>query len=105
MNTFPNQDATLNIWVDSSEGICRKIQIVYSKMPGWMGFSGNGIPHWFSFEDSDNIKMVCASVEPAGLQICANMEVNEWNLWIDDFKKVASIELGYAVGELEDGYL
>ncbi|MBS0030575.1 hypothetical protein ACTJJ0_26265 [Chitinophaga sp. 22321] len=77
MYTFPGQDATLNIGIDSSEEICRKIQIIYSKMPGWIGFAGNGIPHWFSFEHSDSIKMVCASVEPSGLQISANMKVDE----------------------------
>ena len=74
-------------------------------MPGWLGFAKDGIPYWFSIEWRGNGKTVYASVEPGGLQICANMDNEEWEQWIATFKQVASSELGFEVGDVQDGFV
>ena len=68
---------------------------VYKKMPGWLGYDKNNIPYWFSYKE--NKKMICASVEPPGIQFTGNMEEKEWNLWVLKLKKYTTELLGYTV--------
>lgn len=73
-------------------------------MPGWLGYT-NGMPYWFGYDDgNETTKYISASVEIGGLQFYANMMTDEWLLWIGNFKKIATIELGFEVGDVRDGY-
>jgi len=105
MNPLPNQDATLNIRYDSPDELWQKMTSIYERMPGWLGFGKDGIPYWFGFDGDGNTKMAYASVEPGGLQICANMDNDEWGQWIASFKQIASVELGFEVGDVQDRFI
>lgn len=99
-------ECNLNIRYDLPKEILAKLERVYSKMPGWLGFGTkdngyDGIPHWFSFKEDE--KYVLASIEPGGLQFEANMDKDEWLSWKTDFKKIATEVLGFNVGEIEEG--
>jgi hypothetical protein len=100
------QDCNLNIRYDLPKAIWDKMESIYEKMPGWIGygkdgFGEDGIPYWFSFNDEE--KSIYASVEPSGLQICAYMQEDEWNDWKALIKKIATETLGFKVGEIEEG--
>jgi len=92
----------LNIHYDLPDEVWTKVPTIYKKMDGWLGFDKKeGIPHWFSFEDTR--KHISASVEPSGLSFFAYMEQKEWTNWIARFKKLATEILGFKVGEPELG--
>jgi hypothetical protein len=105
MEMLPFQDITLNIRYDAPEELWQKIPSIYERMPGWIGFAQDGIPYWYSSDDSGKSKIVYASVEPGGLQIVAKMDIDEWERWIATFKRVASSELGFEVGDVQDGFI
>ncbi|UZR99405.1 hypothetical protein [Chondrinema litorale] len=96
----------LNIRYDLPKEIWDKVPLVYEKMTGWIGFGGNGngeegIPYWFSYNNYE--KSILASLEPSGLQLSANMNLDEWNKWKAEFKQIATEVLGFKVGEIEEG--
>ncbi|CAL2060556.1 hypothetical protein [Tenacibaculum sp. 190524A05c] len=100
------QECNLNIRYDLPKEIWDKVLLVYEQMPGWIGYrnDGNGeegLPYWFSFDENE--KSIFASIEPSGLHLMANMELNEWVEWKTEFKKCATEILGFKVGELENG--
>lgn len=97
----------LNIRYDAPQEIWDKVPSIYSQMDGWLGFATTedpgetGIPYWFGF--NQNEKHIYASVEPSGLFFSGLMEESEWQLWCATIKKIATKELGYKVGEIENG--
>lgn len=100
------QECNLNIRYDLPEEIFTKLEEVYSKMPGWLGFGNEskgqaGIPYWFSY--NENEKYILASMEPGGLHFEGNMDDKEWLIWKTNFKKTATEILGFKVGEIEEG--
>ncbi len=100
------QHCNLNIWYHLPEEVWDKVPLVYEKMDGWLGFGTEergeeGIPYWYNFDESK--KSISASVEPSGLQFTAMMDANKWEEWITDFKKQATIILGFKVGDIEVG--
>ncbi|AUP81578.1 hypothetical protein C1H87_08800 [Flavivirga eckloniae] len=101
-----HQECNLNIRHDLPKVTWDKIHLVYEKMPGWIGFGKdgkgeNGIPYWFSY--NENEKSIFASVEPSGLHLFANMELNEWIEWKTEIKRVATEILEFKVGEIVEG--
>ena len=94
-------ECNLNIRYDLPKEILDKIPLVYEKMNGWIGFGKNETPYWFNYDE--NKKSISASIEPSGLQIIANMELEEWTEWKKKFKKIATETLGFKVGEIEEG--
>lgn len=106
MANLKEQEATLNIWYNLPNEIWEKIPAVYQSLPGWLGFGKDGygeegIPYWYSYENDH--KIVYASVEPGGLQLCGRMDDNEWALWLNAFKETASRMLGFKVGVISAG--
>jgi len=98
-------ECNLNIVIDSPQEVWDKLPLVYQEMDGWIGFGkdGNGetgIPYWYSY--NENEKSILASVEPSGLHIVANMDLNEWLIWKAKIKKTATEILGFKVGEIEE---
>ena len=106
MTNLEDQCCNMNIHYDLPIGIWEKVALIYEKMPGWIGFAKEGkgefgFPYWFSFDE--NNKHITASSEPSGLQLSGKMEVDEWNSWKSQFKKIATEILGFKVGEIEEG--
>ena len=100
------QQCNLNTRCDLPKEILAKLEIVYSKMPGWLSFGTEGIgqkgiPYWFSYNEEE--KYILASIEPSGLHFEANIDEDEWLLWKTNFKKIATEILGFKVGEIEEG--
>lgn len=91
----------LNIRYDAPDSVWSKVPSIYKQMEGWIGYDTNGIPYWFSFDESE--KYICASVEPSGLFFSGLMDDAEWELWAKQIKIIASQILGYKIGEIETG--
>lgn len=105
-NKMEKQECNLNIRYDLPDKIFNKVDSVYRKMNGWVGYGSSGkgetgIPYWFSFDETQ--KSISASVEPSGILFTANMELSEWIEWKTELKKVATETLGFKVGEIEEG--
>ncbi len=98
---MPTFNRNLNIHYSLPKEYWDKIASIYQTMPSWIGYI-DGIPHWFS--DGTKDKVINASVEPSGLQFYAIMSEKEWNEWFELFQKRATGELGFEVGEPEDGH-
>ncbi|GAB1856114.1 hypothetical protein MHTCC0001_09490 [Flavobacteriaceae bacterium MHTCC 0001] len=99
-------ECNLNIKYDLPKETWDKVQLIYEKMDGWIGFGKegkgeNGIPYWFSY--NENEKSIYASVEPSGLHFVANMETNEWIEWKAEIKRISTEVLEFKVGEIEEG--
>ena len=94
-------ECILNIRYDLPKEIWNKVPLVYEKMNGWIGFGKDGAPYWFNYDE--NKKSISVSIEPSGLQVIANMELEEWTEWKANFKKTATEILGFKVGEIEEG--
>jgi len=90
------QFANLNIRYDFPIWEYR-VPTVMSKLEGWI----EGTQNWFS--TSEDEKHVKSSCEPAGLSIYGLMEDEEWLIWLNKFKEVATEILGYKIGEIETG--
>jgi hypothetical protein len=43
------------------------LMLVYENCEGWMGYSTDSIPYWFSRDESE--KHICVSAEPHGLML------------------------------------
>ena len=98
----------LNIWYDAPPEVWEKVPAVCASMDGWLGFGDGvqgqeGIPYWFSFDDSGDQPELRASVEPSGLFISGYLDDAIWDAWRAKIKQVATQMLGYPVGELELG--
>ena len=100
------QEMNLNIRYDLPTEVWDNLMLeIYEALDGWLGFgtaSAKGrihLPHWFSFDEE--LKHICASVEPSGLRFTGLMEDTEWENWKREIKKIASHKLGYKVGEIE----
>ena len=70
-------------------------------MPHWNDFI-DGCPRWYDQENEG--KLIEVSVEPSGLQFYAELPQEEWDIWFQLFKNMASELLGFPVGEPEDGF-
>jgi len=90
------QFANLNIRYDFPIWEYR-VPTIMSKLEGWI----EGTQNWFS--TSEDEKHVSSSCEPAGLSIYGLMEDEEWLIWLNKFKEVATEILGYKIGEIETG--
>ncbi len=93
----------LNIHYTIPDELWNQITELYTKMPNWLGFQ-NGIPCWFSYNDDGSTKHISVSVEPSGLQFFGYLPKDEFEAWFTEFKKKASVIMGYEVGEPEDGF-
>ena len=96
----------MNIRYDLPTEILKRLELVYSRMPGWLGFGKegkgfDGIPYWFSFDENE--KYIQGSIEPSGLLLEAYMDEDEWLSWKANFKVVATELLRFKVGEIEEG--
>lgn len=100
MSSLSQYDITLNIRYDLPDTLWAKIPSLYEQLPGWLGSDEHGIPYWFG--KNENEKMIYASVEPAGLQIVATIEADEWLLWLENFKRLATGILGFEVRDVAD---
>ena len=89
----------LNIHYSAPQEVWDKIEKVYVEMPHWKGFV-NGCPKWYG-EDG---KFIEGSVEPSGLQLCAELSQEEWNEWLQFFKDKLTDVLDYPIGEPEERY-
>ncbi|MDE7262075.1 MAG: hypothetical protein K2N78_08480 [Oscillospiraceae bacterium] len=89
-------DVTLNIHYSAPDEIWERVGNVYRAMPYWAGTT----PAKWIGEDID----LWASVEPGGVQIAGIMPENIWEKWYHDLKANLSAELGYEIGEPENGY-
>jgi hypothetical protein len=94
-----SQLMNLNIRYDAPQEIWDKMPNIYSQLEGWMGDT-QGLSYWFSFNEEE--KHICASVEPSGLQFTGLMDDEDWMDWVTKIKEIATKELGYKVGEIED---
>lgn len=92
-------NVNLNIHWSAPDEVWDKLGDLYSVMPGWKGVV-DGAATWYG----NNKKIIEASSEPSGLQFYAEMPEEEWNDWIETFRKKASKLLSYEVGEIEEGY-
>ena len=92
-------NCNLNIHYSVPDTYWDKLEIIYKEMPFWDGYVDN-TPTWYG----TNGKMIDVSVEPSGLSFYAELPQDEWNEWIELFKKKASVVMGYEVGEPEDGF-
>ena len=83
-----------------------KLVRAYTKIEGWLGFGDgvegeNGIPYWFAYDE--NKKHVHASFEPSGLLFSGLMKPDEWEIWKYSVKVIVSHNVGFVLGELENG--
>lgn len=65
------------------------------------------MPYWV--DDGDLVWqgediVLCASIEPSGIQIMGNMPEDIWDTWYSDLKSRLTKALGYEIGEPEEGY-
>ncbi len=90
-------DVNLNIHYTAPDEIWEKIHGVYQNMPYWRSFEP--IPHW-----TGNRINLSASGEPSGLQISGEMPEEVWENWYKMLKDNLTHELGYEIGEPEDGF-
>lgn len=93
------QHYNLNVPYDMPKKAWKKMPKIYKQLPGWKGWSKDGIPHWFGY-DHDEIS-VSASVEPSGLQLSGNLDAEVFQVWVDTFKQIATEVLGFKVTEPE----
>lgn len=93
-------NVNLNIHYTAPKDVWDRIAEIYREMPHWNGYV-DGCPTWYG---SDG-KRIDASVEPSGLQFyAAGLSQEEWKEWLQLLKERASAELGYPIGEPEDGF-
>ncbi|MDE7431857.1 MAG: hypothetical protein K2N34_08085 [Lachnospiraceae bacterium] len=90
-------DVNLNIHYTAPDEIWKKIGNVYRSMPYWAGTEQE--PKWIG----KNIDL-WASVESSGIQIVGIMSDDIWETWYDELKAKLTAELGYGIGEPEDGF-
>ncbi|MBW1298417.1 hypothetical protein [Aquimarina litoralis] len=100
------QECNLNIRYDLPKEVFDKLEHVFSKMPGWLGYGtkskgDKGSPYWFSYDENE--KYITAFLRSGGLQFEANMQTDEWISWKTQFKKVATEILRFKVGEIAKG--
>ncbi|WP_299459127.1 hypothetical protein [uncultured Microscilla sp.] len=99
MTQFSPQHCNLNIHYNLPKKVWNKMPKVYKQLPGWKGWSKEGIPHWFGY-DHDEVS-ISASVEPSGLQLSGNLDAEVFEVWIATFKQIATNVLGFEVTEPE----
>lgn len=90
-------DINLNIHYSAPEEVWEKIDNVFRTMPYWN--ENKNFPNWIG-NDID----LYASIEPSGIQIAGTMPENIWNEWYVTLKKRLTEELGYSIGEPEEGF-
>ncbi|MDE7399545.1 MAG: hypothetical protein K2N06_08470 [Oscillospiraceae bacterium] len=91
-------DINLNIHYTAPDWVWERISMVYRSMEYWCEnapdspcWKGEGIDLW-------------ASVEPSGIQIAGTMPEKLWNKWYAELKSKLAKELGYEIGEPEEGF-
>lgn len=89
----------LNIHYSAPKKVWNKLMQLYQEMPNWNGFE-DGCHQWYGIDG----KLIQVSIEPSGLQFYAELPEEEWQEWISLFKVKATLLLGYAIGEPEEGY-
>ena len=90
-------NSNLNIHYTAPDWIWTKIDKVYKSMKYYDETSDT--PLW----KGDGIKIE-ASVEPSGIQFYGNLPEDIWDEWFQELKEKLTSELGYTIGEPEDGY-
>jgi hypothetical protein len=75
------------------------LDFIYRTSKGWIGYSSDSIPYWFSMDE--NIKHINASAEMHGLVFDSLMEENEWNQWLEEFISYSSEKLDFQVVDME----
>lgn len=90
-------DINLNIHYSAPDEIWHKINAVFKSMPYW---TGNDKESEWTGKEID----LRVSVEPSGVQIAGTMPEDIWNKWYSSLKSKLTKELGYEIGEPEDGY-
>lgn len=90
-------DLNLNIHYSLPEQVWDRIDKVYKSMPYWAG--NDAEVKWIG-DDID----LCAFVEPSGIKIAGTMPDDIWNKWYSSLKNKLTKELGYEIGEVEEGY-
>ncbi|CAA6810473.1 MAG: Unknown protein [uncultured Sulfurovum sp.] len=73
---------------------------LYKTCRGWIGYSSDSIPYWFSMDE--NVKHINASAEMHGLVFDGLMEDDEWEKWLKEFISDSSDKLGFKVVDMED---
>jgi len=101
-SALPFQDVSLNVSYDAPPEIWDKLGLICMQMPGWI--ESADVCRWFSAIEKDDVKHLWLSVEPGGLQLAGNMADDEWHVWIEQFKQLATEALGYPIGDASDGY-
>ncbi|MCM1089308.1 MAG: hypothetical protein NC092_02260 [Butyrivibrio sp.] len=99
MSKYNSFNVNLNIHPNAPKEVWDKVQKIYAEMPYWSGFM-EGTPIWYGPGDI----IIEASPEPGGLHFYAEMPQDEWESWICTFRNRATEELGYEIGEPEEGY-
>jgi hypothetical protein len=89
------QHYNLNVPHDMPKKAWKKMSKIYKQLPGWKGWSKEGIPYWFGY-DYEEVS-VSASVEANGLQLSGNLDAEVFEVWIDTFKQIATEVLGFEV--------
>lgn len=92
-----NHEINLNIHYTMPHDLWEKVFKICASMPYWAGTENE--PCW----KAENIDLV-ASVEPSGLQIYGKMPKQIWKSWYSELKEKLTAELGYEIGEPENGY-
>lgn len=90
-------DVNLNIHYTAPDEVWDKIEKVYRSMEYWV--EGELYPTW----KSEGIE-ITASVEPSGIQLMGIMPDECWDDWYEELKEKLTAELGFQIGEPEDGY-
>ncbi len=91
----------LNIHYTAPKEIWDKLRKLYQEMPHWKENHGTTDATWY---DAGDGKLITAYVEPSGLFFYAELPQEEWDLWFALFKQKATEQLGFPVGEPEDGF-
>jgi len=73
---------------------------IYKTSDGWVGYSKDSIPYWFSMNEKK--KYICASAEMHGLVFDVFMKEEKWNNWIEEFINYSSKMLGFKVVDMEE---
>jgi hypothetical protein len=76
------------------------LMLIYQNCEGWIGYSIDSIPYWFSTDERK--KCIFVSAEPHGLMFDALMNKEEWEKWLRSFIEKSSNELGFDVFDMEE---
>jgi hypothetical protein len=73
-------EITLSLPYDLTREQWAVVNDVFHGMDGWIGASDHQIPQWYGVEGSE--RFIVASVEPSGLLVEGNVDLDLWIGWI-----------------------